>query len=87
MKSITTLESFLLGESSHLNYYPKKNPQEKISKNNSLLESLNINTNVCYISKYTSIKKAEIIKCVYAMLNSSDGVIIYGGHHDAKGKR
>ena len=82
MKSIQTLESFLLGESSNLNYYPKKNPQEKISKNNSLLETLNINTNVCYISKYTSIKKAEIIKCVYAMLNSSDGVIIYGGHEN-----
>ena len=53
-----------------------------LNKNNNLLETLNINTNVCYISKYTMIKKAEIVKYVYAMLNSSDGVIIYGGHEN-----
>ena len=51
----------------------------KINSNNNLLETLKINTNVCYISKYTSIKKGEIVKYVYAMLNSSDGTIIYGG--------
>ena len=82
MNNIPTLELFLLGETSTIKYYSKKNAQEKISKNCTLLESLNINTNVCYISKYTSIKRAEIIKCVYAMLNSSDGVIIYGGHEN-----
>ena len=57
----------------------KKN-DSKIYKNSNLIETLKINTNVCYISKYTSIKKQEIVKYVYAMLNSSDGVIIYGGH-------
>ena len=50
-----------------------------IYKNSNLLETLKINTNVCFISKYTIIKKDEIVKYVYAMLNSSDGVIIYGG--------
>ena len=54
----------------------------KIYKNSNLLETLKINTNVCYMSKYTIIKKAEIVKYVYAMLNSSDGVIIYGGHEN-----
>ena len=82
MNNIPTLELFLLGETSNIKYYSKKNTKEKISKNCTLLESLNINTNVCYISKYTSIKRSEIIKCVYAMLNSSDGVIIYGGHEN-----
>ena len=58
------------------------NGSSQINKNSNLLETLKINTNVCYISKYTNIKKAEIIKYVYAMLNSSDGVIIYGGHEN-----
>ena len=58
----------------------KGNNSSKIYKNSNLLETLKINTNVCYISKYTTIKKGEIVKYVYAMLNSSDGVIIYGGN-------
>ena len=58
------------------------NDSSKIYKNSNLLETLKINTNVCYISKYTTIKKGEIVKYVYAMLNSSDGVIIYGGHEN-----
>ena len=58
------------------------NGSSQISTNSNLLETLKINTNVCYISKYKSIKKAEIVKYVYAMLNSSDGVIIYGGHEN-----
>ena len=58
------------------------NDLSTVNKNMNLLETLNINTSVCYISKYPTIKKAEIIKYVYAMLNSSDGVIIYGGHEN-----
>ena len=58
------------------------NNSATIYKNSKMIESLKINTNVCYISKYTNIKKAEIIKYVYAMLNSSDGVIVYGGHEN-----
>ena len=83
MNTIPTLSLFLSGETSITNFHSKKNtPQEKISQKCNLLETLKINTNVCYISKYTSIKRAEIVKCVYAMLNSSDGVIIYGGHEN-----
>lgn len=58
------------------------NNSNTIYKNSKMIETLKINTNVCYISKYTNIKKAEIIKYVYAMLNSSDGVIVYGGHEN-----
>ena len=58
------------------------NNTSEIYKNSNLLETLKINTNVCYISKYTTIKRSEIVKYVYAMLNSSDGVIIYGGHEN-----
>ena len=58
------------------------NDASKIYSNNNLLGTLKINTNVCYISKYNKIKKAEIVKYVYAMINSSDGVIIYGGHEN-----
>ena len=56
----------------------------KIYKNSNLFESLNISTNVCFISKLNSIKKGEIVKYIYAMLNSSDGVIIYGGNEKEK---
>ena len=58
------------------------NESSKIYSNSNLLETLKINTNVCYISQYTIVKKAEIVKYAYAMLNSSDGVIIYGGHEN-----
>ena len=83
MNRIPTLSLFLSGESSNTQFHTKENTyQEKITKNSNLLDTLKINTNVCYISKYTSIKRSEIVKCVYAMLNSSDGVIIYGGHEN-----
>ena len=83
MNQIPTLSSFLSGETSLIRFHTKENTyQEKIPKNINLLQALNINTNVCYISKYAYIKEPEIIKCVYAMLNSSDGVIIYGGHEN-----
>ena len=58
------------------------NDLSQLNKNSNLLETLNINTNVIYISKYPIIKKAEIVKYVYAMINSSDGAIIYGGHEN-----
>ena len=60
------------------------NNYSKIYKNNNLFESLNISTNVCFISKFDAIKKGEISKYIYAMLNSSDGVIIYGGNENEK---
>ena len=83
MDTVPTLSLFLSGKTSITQFHSKKNSfEEKISKNSNLLEALRINTNVCYISKYTCIKKQEIIKCVYAMLNSTDGVIIYGGHEN-----
>ena len=59
------------------------NPQNKlcqIYKNGDLFKSLNIFTNVCFISNSSSIKLGEVVTCVYAMLNSSNGVIIYGGN-------
>lgn len=63
--------------------FPKYGAESsKILKNSNIFEALNINTNVCYISKYPNIKKNEIIKFVYAMLNSSNGVIIYGVHEN-----
>ena len=58
------------------------NESSKINTTGNLLDTLKIKTGVCYFSKYTSIKKNEIVKYVYAMLNSSDGVIIYGGHEN-----
>ena len=83
MDTLPTLALFLSGQSSNTKFHTNNNShQEKISKNCNLLEVLKINTNVCYISKYTSIKRPEIIKVVYAMLNSSDGIIIYGGHEN-----
>ena len=83
MNPIPTLSSFLSGDTSLTKFHNKENTyQEKISKNSNLFEALKINTNVCYISKYTFYKRAEIIKYVYAMLNSCDGVIIYGGHEN-----
>ena len=55
------------------------NNYSKIYKNSNLFNSLNISTNVCHISQYESIKLSEVVKYTFAMLNSSDGVIIYGG--------
>ena len=62
---------------------PNKN-YSKIYKNNNIFETLNISTNVCFLSKFNSIKKGEITKYIYAMLNSSNGVIIYGGNEKEK---
>jgi hypothetical protein len=55
-----------------------------IYKDSNLLESLKISTNVCFFSKYDLIKLSEVIKFIYAMLNSSNGVIIYGGNEKDK---
>ena len=55
-----------------------------IYKDSNLLESLKISTNVCFFSKYDLIKLSEVIKFIYAMLNSSNGVIIYGGYEKDK---
>ena len=51
----------------------------KIYKNNNLFEVLKISTNVCYLPSSDSIKSGEIMKYIYAFLNSNDGAIIYGG--------
>ena len=61
------------------NQLDKNNNYSKIYKNSNLFNSLNISTNVCHISQYESIKLGEVVKYTFAMLNSSDGVIIYGG--------
>ena len=64
--------------------YKKLSPHNthfKISKNRDLfdvLKELNISSNVCYLSKYNSIKLSEVIKYTYAMLNSCEGLVIYG---------
>jgi hypothetical protein len=50
----------------------------KVYKNTDLFESLKISTNFCYISLSDTIKLGEIVKYIYAFLNSSDGVIIFG---------
>ena len=60
------------------------NNYPKIYKNNNLFDSLNICKNICFISKFDTIKNSEILKYVYAMLNSSDGVIIYGANEKEK---
>ena len=60
------------------------NNLSKIYKNYDLFESLKISTNVCFISNSSSIKLSEIVRYVYAMLNSSNGVIIYGGNEKYK---
>lgn len=55
------------------------NNSSKIYKNSNLFDSLNISSKVCHISKYEAVKLGEVVKYVFAMLNSSNGVIIYGG--------
>ena len=61
-----------------------KNNELKIHKNQNIFKTLNISNNVCFLSKLDKIKLGEAVKYVYAMLNSSDGVIIYGGNPDNK---
>ena len=89
MNPIPTLSSFLSGDTSLTKFHNKENTyQEKISKNSNLFEALKINTNVCYISKNLKIiynnynKEDKLTKCIYAMLNSSDGVIICGANEN-----
>ena len=60
------------------------NNENKIYKGSSLFDSLKISTNVCYISKYKAVKLGEVVKYVFTLLNSSDGVIIYGANEDDK---
>ena len=54
------------------------NKKIKIYKNNNLFEALQISTNICYLPSGDSIKSGELMKYIYAFLNSSDGAIIYG---------
>ena len=60
----------------NLNQNNKKN---KIYKNSDLFHSLSISDSICYLSPSDSIKSNEIIKYIYAFLNSNDGKIIFGG--------
>ena len=56
------------------------NIKNKIHKNSDLFEALNISTNnISYISPSEILKSGELIKYIYAFLNSSNGMIIYGG--------
>ena len=69
------------------NQFNSNNNTLKIYKNSDLfqlLESLNITQTICYLSAYNSIKLSEVVKYAYAMLNSCDGVIIYGCNEDNK---
>ena len=50
----------------------------KIYKNTNLFQSLQISINICYLPSTDSIKSGELIKYIYAFLNSSNGAIIYG---------
>ena len=50
----------------------------KIYKNTNLFQSLQISTNICYLPSTDTIKSGELIKYIYAFLNSSNGAIIYG---------
>ena len=65
--------------------YNQFNPRynsSKIYKNSNLFESLKISTNICFISSFNYIKLGEVVKFINAFLNSSDGVIIYGGNRN-----
>ena len=56
-----------------------KNKKNNIYKNNNLFEVLKFPTDLCYLSSSDEIKSGELIKYIYAFLNSANGVIIYGG--------
>ena len=86
MDIVPTSSLFLLGETSNTQFYSEKNSFEEIFyKNCNLLEAFRINVNVCFISKYTCIKKQETVKCFYGILNSIIGVIIYENNDNIKG--
>ena len=58
---------------------PNNNNYSRIFKNSDLFKSLKINNNnLCYISNFNAIKKGEVVQWVYALMNSSDGYIVYG---------
>ena len=58
---------------------PNNNNYSRIFKNADLFKSLKINNNnLCYISNYSAIKLGEVVQWVYALMNSSDGYIVYG---------
>lgn len=50
----------------------------KIFKNNDIIKVLKLSTKFIFVSKYDSIKLSEVVKYIHAMLNSSDGIILYG---------
>ena len=56
-----------------------KNKKNNIYKYNNLFEVLKFSTDLCYLSSSDEIKSGELIKYIYAFLNSANGVIIYGG--------
>ena len=62
------------------NNFNQSDNSNKIYKGSNLFDSLKISTNVCFLSKYNSIKLGEVVKYVFTLLNSSDGLIIYGGN-------
>ena len=60
-----------------LNPNIKKN---KIYKNSNLFEAINISSNsIYYIPSTEILKSGELVKYIYAFLNSCNGLIIYGG--------
>ena len=58
---------------------PNNNNYSRIYKNSDLFKSLKINNNnLSYISNFSAIKLGEVVQWVYALMNSSDGYIVYG---------
>lgn len=58
---------------------PNNNNFSRIYKNAEIFKSLKINNNkMCYFSNFNAIKLGEVVQWVYALMNSSDGYIVYG---------
>ena len=56
----------------------QNNEKNRIHKNSNLFKVLNISNKICLLPSSEVLKSGELIKYIYAFLNSSDGVIIYG---------
>jgi len=56
----------------------QNNEKFKIYKNNNIFDVLSISTNICYFPSSEFLKSGDIIKYIYSLLNSSNGIIIYG---------
>ena len=63
---------------------PNNNNYLRIYKNSDLFKSIKLNNNnLCYISNFNAIKLGEVVQWVYALMNSSDGYIVYGANRSS----